>query len=336
MRTGIFWNFIIAWLILMFLSGLSIMAYMIVEEWSFIDALYMVVITLSTVGYMEVNPLSPAGRIITLSVIIIGVGTFVYVAGEAAQLIVEGKLQFFLGRRRILNRIKSLKGHFIICGFGRIGSVVAEEIRREGYPVVVVERNPDMIEQIEAQGFLYVEGDATSDDVLIDAGLENAKHLVSALNQEASNVYVTLTARQLNPEVHIVARADTDSHISRLERAGADRVVTPNLIGGVRMAQTVLRPSVTNFLDLAMRGASMDLQMEELVVNAYSPLNGKNIRESNIRPDYNVIIITIKKEGGEMIFNPGPQAVISSGDTLITVGSSESMRQLRSVLTGES
>jgi voltage-gated potassium channel len=317
---------------LLFVSTVAIASYMTFEGFSFIDSLYMVIITLSTVGFMEVLPLSQAGRIITMFVIFVGVGSYLYLAGTFAQLLVEGKLQMFLGRRRVLKTIESLRDHFIVCGYGRIGSIVANEIQREGHPVVVIERDPEIVERLESEGMLFVDGDATSDETLQQAGLDRAKSLVTALTQEASNVYVTLTARQLNPHLNIIARADSENHIPRLERAGADRVVTPHIIGGIRMAQSVLRPAVINFMELAMRGRSMELQMEEVTVSRGSAMEGKNLMESNIRPDYNVIIIGIKKHSGAMIFNPGPKTEIQADDTLITVGNPENLKELRKEL----
>ena len=187
--------------------------------------------------------------------------------------------------------------------------------------MVVVEQDPDLIDKMEQDGILCIDGDATSDEVLLSAGLLHAKSLISALTSEAANVYVTLTARQLNPEITIVARAGDKSHISRLELAGADRVVLPHYIGGLRMAQNVLRPTVTNFMELAVRGG-IDLQMEEL----------EDLIDSKIRPNYDLIIIAIKKESGDMIFNPGPKEVIHSLDTLLAVGKKANLTEIKKIL----
>jgi voltage-gated potassium channel len=311
----------------------GVVGFMLVEGWDFVDSLYMVVITLSTVGFTEVHPLSSEGRLFTVGLILSGVGAFAYLVGSFTQLMVEGRLQIMLERRRMQKIINKLSSHFIVCGYGRIGSIVAKEIHREGHPVVVVEKDPALIEELEASGMLSVSGDATSDEVLLSAGLEKASSLITALTSDAANVYVTLTARQLNPKLTIIARADSEAHIPRLERAGADRVVLPNLIGGRRMAQSVLRPTVTNLLEITAR-SNLDLQMEELRIGPASVLNGKDLKSAGIRPRLNIIIMAIKKHTDEMIFNPGPDAVIESGDTLVTVGRPDHLRLLRDMCAG--
>jgi voltage-gated potassium channel len=305
--------------------------YMGYEEWNLASSFYMVVITLSTVGFMEVNHLSETGRIFTAFMIMGGVGGFVYIAGAFAQVLIDGRLQIMWGKHKMMKEIARLKGHFIICGYGRIGSIVVQEIVAEGYDVVVIEQDPELIDKMEQDGILCIDGDATSDEILMSAGLLHAKSLISALTSEAANVYVTLTARQLNPEITIVARAGHKSHISRLELAGADRVVLPHFIGGLRMAQNVLRPTVTNFLDLAVRGG-IDLQMEELEVTPESELCDLDLIESKIRPRFNLIIIAIKKEDGEMVFNPGPKEVINANDTLLAVGKKTNLSELKEIL----
>ena len=317
-------------LALVFCCGVA--GYMRVEGWSFFDSLYQVVITLSTVGFQEVYPLSRNGRILTMLLIVSGVGSFAYLVGTFTQVLVEGRLQQFLGRRRMQNIIDRLTGHVIICGYGRIGSIVASEILAENVAAVIVESNPEVTAILDEQGIPYVAGDATADEVLLAAGLLRAKTLVAALTQEAANVYVTLTARQLNPNIHIVARADAQGHTQRLQRAGADKVLVPHLYGGVRMAQSVLRPTVTSFLELAGRGNDIDLQMEELRIGERSEIVGQNLIEARIRPRFNLIVIAVKKASGEMSFNPQPQAVLEAGDTMILVGRKDGLDGLREIL----
>ncbi len=317
-------------LALVFLLGVA--GYMRVEGWSFFDSLYQVVITLSTVGFQEVYPLSRNGRVLTMLLIVSGVGTFAYLVGSFTQVLVEGRLQQFLGRRRMQKIIDKLSEHVIICGYGRIGSIVARELLAENMAIVVIESNPEVIGLLEEDGIPYVAGDATADEVLLAAGLLRAKTLVAALTQEAANVYVTLTARQLNPRIHIVARADAPGHTQRLERAGADQVLVPHLYGGVRMAQSVLRPTVTSFLELAVRGGEVDLQMEELKVSESSEVVGQNLIDSHIRQRFNLIVIAIKKASGEMIFNPQSQTVLEAGDTMVLVGKKDGLDGLQEVL----
>ena len=326
-----FWQMGVAALTLLVVFVLGMVGYMTVEGWTLLESFYMVVITLATVGFQEVRPLSDAGRLMTAFLILGGVGGFAYLVGTFSQVLVEGHLHNFWGRRKVQKRIDKLSGHFIVCGCGRIGSVVVREIVAEGHPVVVIEHSQDALERLRQEDILSVEGDATSDQTLLQAGLMRAKSLITALTDEAANVYVTLTARQLNPDLRIIARASDPGHVVRLKMAGANRVVMPNLIGGVSMAQNVLRPTVTNFLELAQRG-NIDLQMEELPISASSELAGKNIIESQLRPLYNLIVIAIQKPDGGMVFNPGPREVIQAGDTLLAVGSKTDLARFQEVL----
>ncbi len=330
-RFGPFWNVVAGSIFVFLVSIVGIIGYRWIEGWNFIDSFYMVVISLSTVGFMEVQPLSQAGRLFTALFILGGVGGFLYIAAAFTQMLVEGRLQMLWGKRRMQKSIDKLNEHFIVCGYGRIGYVVANEIRKEGHDVVVLEQDPELVQRIMADGFLCMEGDATDDQQLLAAGLKKAKALISALSSEAANVYVTLTARQLAPKLYIVARASELTHINRLELAGADRVVMPHLIGGTRMAQNVLRPTVINFLELAMRG-QIDLQMEELVVTGKSELAGKTIMDSNIRPRFNLIVIAIKKRDGEMVYNPGAKEMIRQEDTLLVVGNQRDLNSIRAAL----
>jgi voltage-gated potassium channel len=310
----------------------GILIYWHVEGWPFWDSVYQVIITLSTVGFMEVHPLGERGRILTSLLIFLGVGNFAFLMGAFSQLLVEGHFQDLLGKRKMQKIIEKLENHFIICGFGRIGSVVAREILKEGLPVVVIEQDEQIVQQLQVEGILHIHGDATSDQVLLSANLKKARALITTLNKEAQNVYVTLTARQLMPHLQIIARAEHESSMQKLEFAGADRVLTPHIIGGRRMAQVVLRPTVTDFLELALLEKNLDLQMEELEIGENSELVGKDLIQSEIRPRFNLIIIAIKKASGDMIFNPRPKTILDAGDTLVAVGKKDSFRQLQEIL----
>ena len=330
-RYGYFWEVAVAALTLTVIFILGMIGYMTVEGWTLLESFYMMVITLATVGFQEVRPLSDQGRLMTAFIILGGVGGFAYLVGAFSQVLVEGHLHNFWGRLKVQKRIDKLSGHFIVCGCGRIGSVVVREIVAEGHPVVVIEHSQEAMERLRQEAILFVDGDATSDETLLQAGLMRAKSLITALTDEAANVYVTLTARQLNPAIQIIARASEPTHVPRLQMAGADRVVMPNLIGGVRMAQSVLRPTVTNFLDLALR-ANIDLQMEELAVLPTSQVAGQDLMASQIRPRFNLIIIAIQKISGEMVFNPGPREIIEAGDTLLAVGRKTDLMKFQEVL----
>jgi len=307
-------------------------AYMHVEGWGLFDSMYMMIITLATVGYNEVHPLDRPGEVVTAFVILFGVGTFFYLTGAIVQLVMEGQLQNLFERRWMQHTIDKMRGHAIVCGFGRIGAVVATELIAEGCDVVVLERSPQLIEELKLQNIPHVAGDATKDETLEAAGLKYAKSLVSALSDDAANVYVTLTARQLNPDIYIVARSDAPEHSQRLTRAGANQVLFPHRYGGMRMAQAVLRPTVLGFMELAMRGDTEDIQVEELTLSPQSPVAGKDLIGSQLRQRFNVIVIGIKKTDGKLLFNPQSQVLLEAGDTLILVGGRQNMAGMRAEL----
>jgi len=328
-KLGVLWPVIAGLTALLLIFVFGTLAYMLVEGWDFFDSLYMVIISLTTVGYGEVHPLTRDGRIVTSVLLIVGVGTFFYLAGAVVQLMIEGHIQNIFGRRWMRRTIEKMQGHTIVCGYGRIGAIVAREIIAEGHDVVVIERSHQLIDDLEQKDTPFVSGDATKDDILLAAGLKNAKALVSALTDEAANVYVTLTARQINPDIYIVARSDSPDHSQRLIRAGANQVLFPHLYGGIRMAQSVLRPTVLGFMDLAMRGDNEDLQMEQLTLSTESPVAGKDLIGSKLRQLYNIIVIGIKKPDGKLLFNPQPQLVLEAGDTLILVGNKQSLAAMQ-------
>lgn len=317
-RFGSFFPLVLGagFLLAVFCYGMVIFS--VVEGWSLLDSFYQVVMTLSTVGFMELHPLSDKARLLVSFLILMGVGSFAYLVGAFTQVVVEGHLQDLWGKRKVQKIIDALSGHYIICGFGRIGAVIAEELTREELPVVVLERDPDLLAELERQGLLFLAGDATSDELLLAAGVERAKGLFACVSQDAENVYIVLSSRQFNQDVTIIARADRPESVSKMERAGADRVLTPHLIGGKRIAQVMLRPTVTDFMDLATQGHN--LQMEEIKVRPGSELIGTNLITSGIRPRFNLMIIAIEKHTGAMIFNPHPETDIEVGDTLIAVG----------------
>lgn len=330
-RLGFLWPFIMGGIFMLTIFIAAVMIYMHVEGWGFVDSMYMTVITLSSVGFQEVHPLSQTGRLFTSLLILFGVGGFMFMAGSGVQMLVDGKLHRMLGRRRVQKSIDGLRDHFIVCGFGRIGGVVTRQIIAEGHPVVVVENDPSLLTQLEEANHLFIHGDATSDEVLNAAGIQRARAVIATLSQDAHNVYVTLTAKQMNPKLKIIARAGSEASISRLERAGADRVVLPHKIGGIRMAQSILRPAVVSFLDLTAN-TKVDLQMEEILVKPASSLAGKDLIESEIRPKFNVMIIIIRSGDGEVHFNPSPDYVIKPWDTLVAVGGTENLARLRQSL----
>ncbi|MGD8243414.1 MAG: potassium channel protein [Desulfobacterales bacterium] len=302
--------------------------YMVVEGWSFMDALYMTVITVSTVGFGEVRQVDQVGRIFTIVIVLTGVGFSVYVAGAVVQFMVEGQIRRIMGRRRLDQKLKRLKGHYIICGYGRIGRVLVRKLHRKIANLVVVDNNPDLAAAIAEDGVLFIEGDATEEATLIKAGIERAKGLVSVLATDTDNVFLVLTARQLNSDLDIIARAGDERAKAKLKAAGATTVESPYEMGAMRLAQRILRPKVTSFLDFALSTKRKDILMEELPVSNDSGLANLTLKDSGIRQRYNLIVIAIEKATGEMLFNPSFEALITAGDTLIAVGEEPNLHAL--------
>jgi voltage-gated potassium channel len=305
---------------------------MVIEDWSTLDALYMTVISLTTVGFQEVHPLSRAGKIFTMFLIVSGVGFILYFLGSTTRMMIEGTLKDVFGRRKLEKKISQIGGHYIVCGFGRIGRTVTQLLREKPMDVVVVEKDPGCIPLFQEKNILYVIGEATAEESLLKAGLLRARGLVAAASSDADNVYITLTARGLNPGLFILARAAEESSIIKLTRAGADKVVSPYDIGAHSMANTILRPTVIDFIELAMHNRSLDLQMEELTVGENSEIKDLTLMESAIRKEFDLIVVAIKKGTGEMIFNPSPQAKIQIGDILVALGDRENLSSLEKKL----
>ena len=305
---------------------------MVIEGWDALEALYMTVITLTTVGFQEVHPLSQAGRIFIIFLIVSGVGFILYFLGSITRMMVEGTIKDVLGRRKLEKQIDRISGHFIICGFGRIGRTVTQLLMEKPLEVVVIEKDPGCIPLFQEKKILYVLGEATSEENLLKAGIERAKGLVAAASSDADNVYITLTARGLKPDLFVLARAAEESSIIKMTRAGADKVVSPYDIGARSMANTILRPTVIDFIELAMHNRSLDLQMEELIVGENSEIRGLTLMDSAIRQDYDLIVVAIKKKSGEMIFNPSFQAKIQEGDILVALGDRENLSRLEKKL----
>jgi voltage-gated potassium channel len=300
--------------------------YMVIEGWGLLDALYMTIITLASVGYKEIHDLSNNGRIFTIFLIVGGVGTVTFAVTAGAKLVIEGELQDVFGRKRLEKKIKDLKGHYIICGHGRMGKIICRELRDKSIGFVVIEKEPALLE--EKGDMLLLEGDATKDEVLKEAGIERARGLISVLPTDAENLFVVLSARELSPDLFIVARAGEEGSEQKLLRAGADRVVSPYHIGGLRIAHTVLKPAVVDFIEFATKSGNIDLQMEEVLVQEKSKIAGLTLDECGIGRDLGIIIVAIKEPVGEMKFNPTFRTVIKAGDTLIALGEISKLRTL--------
>jgi voltage-gated potassium channel len=304
------------------------------EKYTFLDALYMTVITLSTIGYGEVHPLSTAGRWFTIFLIFGGVFTLAYTVAEMIRTVVSGEVQQYFGKQRMERSLAELRDHLIVCGYGRMGRLVCQEFAAKGVPFVVIDLDAGRLEDFRAAHGIALPGDATSDAVLKRAGIERARALVAVLSSDADNLYLTLSARLLNDKLCIVSRAEDAASEQKLLRAGATRVVSPYQIGGVRVAHAVLRPAVVDFIELATRTEHFALQIEEVRVAARSRLAGTALRDSRLRQDYHVIIVAVKKASGHMAFNPPPEFVLAEGDVLIAIGAREHLDRLEAVANG--
>jgi voltage-gated potassium channel len=303
--------------------------YMAIEGWDFLDALYMTITSVTTVGFSEVRPLDTPGRWFTMCLILSGVGVILYALAAMTRMMVEGEILEVFGRKKLEKKIQAINQHYIICGYGRIGRMVAHHLLSErSIPMVIIEKNPEVIKKIEEEKLLYLQGEATDEELLIQAGIRRAKGLIAAASSDADNVYIVLSARGLNPKLFIMARAAEESSVSKLERAGADKVVSPYEIGARRMAHTILRPAVIDFIELAVHGRHMDLQIEEIRVGEGSGLQGVTIMDSGIRKKLNLIVVAIKRNSGEMLFNPTHEEPINGGDTLILLGEKKNLTEL--------
>jgi len=320
---------IIALALVLFIVSFGTIGYIAVEGWNFQDSLYMTVTTLTTVGYREVRELSSAGRWFTIILIIGGVGTMLYALSAGAKVLMEGEFQEVLGRRRLEKKMKELKDHYIICGYGRMGKIIVRELKSEKVKFAVIEKNAIIHEKEEA--FLII-GDATQDELLKEVGIERAKGLITVLPTDAENLYVVLSAKGLNPNLFIVARAGEEGSEQKLLRAGADRVISPYHIGGLRIAHTVLKPAVVDFLELATQSGNIDLQLEEISIPDVSRFSGLSLDQCGFGKELGVIIVAIKKTSGDMQFNPTFRTLVEPGDTLIALGEVSKLKVLEGMI----
>jgi voltage-gated potassium channel len=320
LRFDDFRPFVLALAVPIVLVTLGTLGYGLIEGWSAFDALYMTVTTMTTVGFMEIHPLSRPGRVFTIFLMLGGVFTLFYAAGEVIRYVVSGEVRRAMGRQRMQKSLEELKGHMVVCGFGRMGHLVCEQFSSLGMPFVVVERSPEMLRGFKMPHGIPLVGDATADDVLRQAGVDRARGLVTVAASDADNVYIVMSARFLNDKLMIVARAEEEGAEKKLLRAGANRVVSPYFIGGQRVALAVLRPAVMDFIELATRKEHLELQIEETAIRAGSRLSGRSLKDSQVRQELGAIIVAIQKPDGRMLFNPAAEVIIEPGDVLITMG----------------
>ena len=326
-------HLIITILVSAFLVALGTAGYMLIEGWPMLDSLYMTVITFSTVGFGEIHQLSPTGRIFTLILIVLGVGFVAYVIGNVIQFLVEGRIRLILGRHKLDKKIDRLNSHYIVCGYGRMGRAFCRYLTQRHLDFVVIEKNTNRIPVMNEDGILYVTGEATQEATLNKAGIKRASNLIATLGTDADNVFLVLLARGLNPNLYVVARASQNETKKPLYSAGANVVVSPFDVGARRMAHAILRPNVIRFLELAFSDESTDIHIEEVKVSASSTLVDVTLQDSGIRKTYDLIILSIVKEDGTMLFNPSADTKINAGDTVVAVGCFESLVKLGEVLS---
>ncbi len=319
-------------IILLVIVTVGITGYTLIEGWSLLEAAYMLVITLFTVGFGEVHTLSAAGKVLTMLIIVSGVGTAIYAVGQIGEIIVEGQIFGYRRRKRMERKIKEMKDHYIICGFGRVGHQVAEEFEAAKRPYVVIDTKPETADELEPKGIPYVVGDVTSDKNLEEAGIKKAKGLIASADSDTANVFVTLAARALNQGIYIVARASSRDTEDKLKMAGANRVISPYFISGRRIAALAIRPVTSDFLDMVMHGEHLEFSLREVEIPDRSPLIDKSLAEAEIRQKSGATVLAIRKMDGGFNLQPLAMSKIEKGDILIVVGTQEQLELLEKMV----
>ena len=314
--------------LLLLVVGLGTAGYCALEsEYTPFDALYMTITTLATVGYGEIHTLHTAGRVFTIGLILMGVGTLLYILSDTAQLIVESDPRELFGRRRMRDKIEKMSEHQIVCGFGRTGQEVARQLRSNGVPFVIIEMDQERCNRAQDEGMLYICGDASDDDVLKTAQVARATGIVCALSDDAANTFIALSAKEFNEKINIVCRAANPGAEAKMLRAGAHNVISPYIIAGRRMASAVTHPLVLEFLDVAMHNPTFDLRLEQIVITLQSKLAGTSLKDANIKQTVGAMVLAVNKKG-QLLTNPGPDLVFEGGDILVALGAEDELAKL--------
>lgn len=305
-----------------------------IESWTYLDAFFMTLITITTIGYQEIHPLTEIGKVFDIFIIFLGVGSAAYVFASFTRFIVEGEMQHYFGRLRLDKTIMRMNNHYIICGNGRIGSLISQELLHSNKTFLVIDNDPAIIEHLERTGVPHILGNASDEDILLKAGIKRAKGLIATASSDMTNVYIILIAKELNPDLFVLARAETEDSTKNLIRAGANKVVSPYLIGGRHMANIILKPTVVDFIELATGEKTGDfiIQMEGFKIREESCLVGKTLKDAPIRKDIGLIVVAIRDRTGKMIFNPGADMTISVDDVLVCIGDTEAFRSMKTLV----
>lgn len=316
----------------MMMTFIGILGYHIVEGWPILDCLYMTVITIFTVGFKEVKELSPSGRIFTIFIILGGAGTAIYAFTKIAEIAFEGGINKFWRRRKMKKKLRNLKNHYIICGHGRTGRIVRERLEEEELPFVVIDNSEEALKDLNQTGRgLFIQGDVTHEEILIQAGIKTARGLAALLPSDADNLYLVLTVRLLNPSIFILSKAMDEEGERKILQIGAGKVVNPYKWSGLKIAQALIRPTVVDFMDLIIRRKELSLYMEELTVKKESRIHERSLKECDLRRKANVIVVAIKKPGEDIVFNPSADVNIVTGDTLLVLGDKEAINRFESI-----
>lgn len=321
---------ITALILLVIVIEIGTIGYMLIEKWGAVDSLYMTVITIASVGFMEVNPLSQTGRIFTIFLIIFGMGVLLFGISTFTAFLVEGELSEILRRRKMEKNISGLKGHYVVCGIGTVGRHIIDELHKTGRPFVAIDANEELCRELAEKGMLFVKGDATSSSVLKSANAANAKGVFCSLHTDAENLLLILTAKGINPLLKIVSKAEEDESEDKMIRAGADGVVLPKFIGGLRMASAMVRPEAVTFLDKMLKDQEKVYRVEDIFVDADSVFAGKTLKISGLMERKGFSVVAVRK-GDRYIFNPSGDERIEIGDAVILIGESESIREVKAV-----
>lgn len=311
---------------------IGVTGFHIIEDWPLFDCLYMTVITIFTVGFKEVRNLSPLGRVFTIFIILGGVGTVLFAFTKAAEIVFEGGMRKFWRRKKMEKGLKNLNNHYIICGYGRMGKIVSERLYEENLPFVIIENNPAKIEDLRSERkYLFIPGDTTQEEILLQAGVKKAKALAALLPSDADNLYLVLTVRLVCPSLFVLSKVVEEEAEKKILQIGANKVVSSYKLSGLKIAQGLIRPTVVDFMDLIIRRKELSLYMEEYTVKKESPLIDKTISKLDIRQRANVIVVAVKKPGEDIIFNPPSNFTIKTGDTLLVLGDKEGIKQFENI-----